>query len=79
MTLNTYKRLPSRFFERLSHRLRDARDRCPSGQEPPKNATLCFCGLVFALEIIQSPTTLQKLVVLFAHQNLFTGEEVPGQ
>jgi len=48
-----------------------ARDRSPPGQEPPKNDTLRFCGLVFAFEVIQSTTTLDKLVVLFPHLILF--------
>ena len=34
---------------------------------------------MFALEIIQSTTALQKLVVLFTHQILITGEQVLGQ
>ena len=46
---------------------------------PAKNDTLRFCGLVFALEVIQSTTALDKLIVLFPHLTLFTGEEVPGQ
>src|SRR5262245_16343462 len=44
-----------------------------------KNDTLRFCGLVSAFEVIQSTTTLDKLVVLFPHLTLFTGEKVPGQ
>src|SRR5215831_19646264 len=44
-----------------------------------KNDTLRFCGLVFAFAVIQSTTTLDKLVVLFPHLTLFTGEKVPGQ
>ena len=44
-----------------------ARDRSPPGQEPPKHDPLRFCGLVFAFEVIQSTTTLDKFVVLFPH------------
>jgi hypothetical protein len=44
-----------------------------------KDDSLRFCGLVFALEVIQSTTTLDKLVVLFPHLTLFTGEKVAGQ
>jgi hypothetical protein len=51
----------------------------PPGQNPAKNDTLRFRRFVFALEIVQATTALRKLVVLFAHSILFTGEEAPGQ
>src|SRR5262245_31794868 len=45
-------------YRSLDHRIWRASD---------TSARLRFCGLVFALEIVQSAAALRKLAVLFAH------------